>query len=275
MPQRSSARPARAPRPVHAPAARGDPDRPGASPARSPPDGSGGYCIPSLRGARPARYPALSPATVDAPPHSHELSTSRFLSVRSVRASWILATRPRFLGNGTTGPPEVRHSSRGCRPRSGCAGRGSGTAHGIGSDRREARVFWSVRYSCSIRSTNCDTPSRWPSLACCSTVRQSSANAAAPSVEPFDFSVCAARRSSSVSCRSSELRRLVISRGASARKTSTTSARKSTPPRSRRSWSAAASRLFALSPEPASAFRSGRARFSAAASSSRRIGFAR
>ena len=79
-------------------------------------------------------------------------------------------------------------------------------------------LLWSVRYSCSIRSTNCDTPSRWPSLACCSTVRQSSANAAAPSVEPFDFSVCAARRSSSVSCCLSELRRLVISRGASAKK---------------------------------------------------------
>ena len=66
---------------------------------------------------------------------------------------------------------------------------------------------------------------------------------AAPSVAPFDFSVCAARRSSSASCSSSERRRVAISAGASARKASITSPRNSSPPRSRRFPSAPSSRL--------------------------------
>src|SRR5690242_15417099 len=80
-----------------------------------------------------------------------------------------------------------------------CAGLRTGTTHETASDRRDARAACSVRYSCSMRSTSSETLSRRPALACRSTVRQSSANAAAPSVEPFDFRVCAARRSSSVS----------------------------------------------------------------------------
>src|SRR6478736_1247498 len=47
-----------------------------------------------------------------------------------------------------------------------------GAGHETGSDRSEARVSAIVRYSCPIRSTSRETPSRWPSLARCSTVRQ-------------------------------------------------------------------------------------------------------
>ena len=125
-------------------------------------------------------------------------------------------------------------------------------------------------YSCSIRSTSSAAPSRRPSFARCSSSRQSSENSAAPSVAPFDFSVCAARRSSSASCLSRERRSV-------ARSSARRRGRCRSPPRgTRRPRAPAGSRVrrrrsvhVASFARPHAPSGRGRARFSAAASSSR------
>src|SRR5205085_6139259 len=81
-----------------------------------------------------------------------------------------------------------------------------GAAHEGDPARSAERACSSGRYSASICSTSFSAPSSSPAFARCSRVRQSSANSSAPNVAPFDFSVCAARRSSSLPCSSSERR---------------------------------------------------------------------
>src|SRR5262249_13034621 len=59
--------------------------------------------------------------------------------------------------------------------------------------------FATSAYSASIRAARSGAPVRSPPFACTSSSRHSSEKRVAPKVAPFDFSVCAARRTSSAS----------------------------------------------------------------------------
>src|SRR5262249_4863010 len=96
------------------------------------------------------------------------------------------------------------------------------SGHAGDSVRRAESASSSGRYSCWMRSTGPEAPPSSPSRARCSSGRHRSAKPPAPSVAPFDFSVCAARRSSSAFREASELRRVASRFGASERNASIT-----------------------------------------------------
>src|SRR5690349_15112870 len=103
------------------------------------------------------------------------------------------------------------------------SGRRGGSTHDAGVERSAASVFSSAAYSCSIRSRSSAVPSSSPLRACASSSRHSSEKRRAPKISPFDFRVCAARRSASWSPCSWVVRSVTTSTGASLGNVSITS----------------------------------------------------
>ena len=111
---------------------------------------------------------------------------------------------------------EQKAGSPGCRRRSGSfpAERRERSRRRRRPERSEG-LLRAAAYSRSIRSTSSAAPSSSPLLARSSSSRQSSEKRPAPKVWPFDFSVCAARRSSSASPCSCVVRSAATRAGAS------------------------------------------------------------